>query len=460
MMQYYLAIDIGASSGRHILGYKKDNQIHLEEIYRFENGMEKIDGTLCWNTEALFKHILAGMKECKVLGKIPVSVGIDTWGVDFVLLSETGDKIGEAVGYRDHRTDGMEEVVNQYISSDELYQRTGIPYQSYNTIYQLMALKEQHPEELAEAEVMLMTPDYYHYRLTGVMKQEYTIATTSQLVNVHTKDWDYALINSLGLPTHIFQPIEMPGSYVGRLTAEVQEVIGYNCKVIMPASHDTASAVMSVPSEEIQPLFISSGTWSLMGIELVAPSNTVESKEAGFTNEGGYGARFRYLKNIMGLWMIQSVRNEIGKEYSFAEICQMAKEETIDSIVDCNDNRFMAPDSMVEAVRDYCRETKQEVPASLGALAAVIYHSLAKCYGDTLLELEAFTGYKYDQIHIIGGGSNAAYLNELTEQYTGRKVLAGPSEATAIGNLMAQMIENKEIESLKEGRQLVRTSLM
>lgn len=458
MEKYYLAVDIGASSGRHILGSIKDNQIQLEEIYRFENGMERKNGSLCWNIEKLWDHIVAGMKRCKELEKIPTSVGIDTWGVDFVLVDGNGRILGEAVGYRDNRTNGMDEEVEQYISMEELYRRTGIPKQMYNTIYQLMAIKKSNPEHLQRAEAMLMTPDYYNYLLTGVMKQEYTIATTSQLVDVREKNWDYQLIELLGFPKNIFKPIEKPGTAVGNLTSEVQREVGYDCQVIMAASHDTASAVMAVPSMEEDILYISSGTWSLMGMESTIFNSSKESREAFFTNEGGYNDRYRYLKNIMGLWMIQSVRKEIGSNYSYEEICNMAKEEEITSIVDCNHSSFMAPDSMVEVVKEFCRKTNQQIPITLGEIAAVIYNSLSSCYRDALKEIELLTGKTFHKIHIIGGGSNADYLNTLTGVYTGCKVLAGPCEATAIGNLMGQMIESKELSSLKEGRQIVKKS--
>lgn len=458
MHKYYLAIDIGASSGRHVLGSIQEERICLEEVYRFENSMKKMDGALSWDTEQIFGHIITGMKRCAELGKIPVSVSVDTWGVDFVLIDNTGNQLGQAVGYRDQRTDGMDEVVNRYITPEELYERTGIPKQMYNTIYQLMAVKIRHTEYLEQADAMLMTPDYYHYLLTGKAMQEYTIATTTQLVNARTRNWDYELIERLGLPSHIFRPIQKPGTYVGNLKPELQTLLGFDCQVIMPASHDTASAVMAVPSTTKDTLYISSGTWSLMGIEVSEPNTSKESNRAGFTNEGGYNDSFRYIKNIMGLWMIQSVKKEIGDGYSFEEICHMAEKEEITSLVDCNDNCFMAPDSMVEAVKTYCRLTNQQVPETLGELAAVIYNSLAKCYADTITEIEALTGTQYETIHIIGGGSRAGFLNSLTEKYTSRKVLPGPAEATAIGNILAQMIESKEIPSLLEGRKYVKKS--
>jgi Sugar (pentulose and hexulose) kinases len=452
MQNYYLAVDIGASGGRHILGSVVNGKICLEEIYRFENGMEKRNGSLCWNTDKIFHEILEGMKKCGEVGKIPVSVGIDTWGVDFVLVDPENNIIGDTVGYRDHRTDHMPQEVEKIISAEELYERTGIQSQLYNTIYQLMAIKKEHPDYLDQADSLLFTPDFYHYLLTGVKRQEYTIASTSQLVNAAARDWDYDVIEKLGFPKKLFKKLQLPGTPVCNLKPEVREYIGYDCQVVAPASHDTASAVAAVPSLKKDNLYISSGTWSLMGIESDEPNCTQDCRLAGFTNEGGYQNTYRFIKNIMGLWMIQSVRKEIGAGISYGELCEKASMETIPSIVDCNDNSFLSPDSMVEAVRNYCEKTGQQIPQSLYELAAVIYNSLAKCYAQTTEEIEKLTGKHYDSIHIIGGGSNAVYLNELTAKYTGRKVIPGPSEATAIGNLICQMIQNKEFASLKEAR--------
>lgn len=455
MSKYYLAIDIGASGGRHILGSVVDHKICLEEVYRFENGMEKVEGVLCWNTEKIFSEILAGMKKCKELGRIPVSVGIDTWGVDFVLLDQEDKLIGNAVGYRDHRTALMPAELEKLIPMQELYERTGIQSQVFNTIYQLMAVKKQSPEQLDQAAKLLFTPDYYHYRLSGVGRQEYTIASTSMLVDAHAKQWDYELIERFGLPKKLFQTLSLPGTPVGNLRPDISREVGYDCIVVAPASHDTASAVAAVPSEEKDTLYISSGTWSLMGIESEQPNCSEECRLAGFTNEGGYNHRYRILKNIMGLWMIQSVRKEIGEGMPYSEICDKASIESINSTIDCNDPSFLSPDSMVEAVRDYCDRTRQQIPQTLSELAAVIYNSLAKCYAETLKEIEDLTGKHYPCIHIIGGGSNATYLNELTAKYTGRSVIAGPTEATAIGNLISQMIRDGEFASIWEARRAI-----
>lgn len=462
MENYYLAVDIGASSGRHILGTVKDGKISLEEIYRFDNGMKKKNGHLCWDAEALFYEIKQGMKRCAQIGKIPTSMGIDTWAVDFVLLDGDGKVLGDAVGYRDDRTKGMDEKVYGIISPDSLYGRTGIQKQIFNTIYQLMAVKEQEPELLEKAEAMLMIPDYFHYLLTGVKKQEYTNATTTQLVSPETKEWDFDLIRKLGYPEKLFTELSMPGTVVGRLTETIQKEVGFDCSVVLPATHDTGSAVMAVPvpeeagDEDI--LYISSGTWSLMGTELEKADCSEESRRANLTNEGGYDYRFRYLKNIMGLWMIQSVKKELaeaGEKYSFAKLCEMASKETISSIVPCNDDRFLAPESMTEEVKACLKEAGAEVPQTAGALAAVIYNSLAQCYGETVKELEEITGKSYLAVNIVGGGSNADYLNRLTAERTGKTVYAGPGEATAIGNLLAQMIEAGEFAGLTEARAAV-----
>lgn len=454
----YLAVDIGASSGRHILGEIENGYIKLQEIHRFQNGMQEKNGHLCWDLDRLFAEIKQGMTKCRKMGKIPASISVDTWGVDFVLLDKNDRILGDTIGYRDRRTQGMEQMVTEKISQEQLYQRTGIQKQVYNTIYQLQAVKEKHPEYLEQAESILMLPDYFHFLLSGEKKMEYTIASTSQLVGAESCDWDRELLKLLGFPEKIFRSVSMPGTESGRLCQAVREEVGYDCKVILPASHDTGSAVLAVPAEGDHVLYISSGTWSLMGVERMEPDCSIESMRADFTNEGGYGRRYRYLRNIMGLWMIQSVKKEFREELSFAQICEEASRAEIASVVDCNDACFLAPDSMIRAVQDYCRRTGQQVPESVGEIGAVIYHSLARCYADTLKLMEERTGRHYDTVYVVGGGSNAGYLNELTARYTGRRVSAGPTEATAIGNLMVQMLHDGVFQNLKEARQCVRES--
>lgn len=456
MRNYYLAVDIGASSGRHILGYMEDEKIVIEEIYRFENGMQNQNGKLLWDTEHLFREIVEGMKKCGECGKIPVSMSIDTWAVDYVLLDKNDSVLGDTYGYRDDRTAGMDLKVYEKISEHDLYARTGIQKQIFNTIYQLMAVKQQTPELLDETETFLMLPDYFQFLLTGNKVSEYTNATSTQLVSPQEKQWDKKLINCLGYPEKIFLPLQMPGTKVGNLQEHIRKEVGFDCEVILCASHDTASAVMAMPVIKGDGLYISSGTWSLMGVESKKARCDEKSQLTNFTNEGGYDYRFRYLKNIMGLWMIQSVRHELGDAYSFAQLCEMAEEnKNFPSRVDVNDQCFLAPPSMIKAIQDYCKNKGMQVPESAGEIATVIYQSLADCYAKTVRELEENTDKIYENIHIIGGGSNAAYLNRLTADATGKTVYAGPGEATAVGNLMAQMVRNGEFSDLAEARKCV-----
>lgn len=455
MEKYYLAIDIGASSGRHILSHMEGGRMVLEEIYRFPNGMTEHQGAKVWDTERLFTEILAGMKKCKEMGKIPVSMGIDTWAVDFVLLDKEDKVIGSATAYRDDRTVGMDEKVYELVPEKELYERTGIQKQIFNTIYQLMALKQKQPEQLERAKKMLMIPDYFNFLLTGKCVTEYTNATTTQLVSPETKDWDRDLIDRLGYPQEIFRKIQKPGTQLGVLKDEIAAKAGFSCKVVLPATHDTGAAVMAVPAVEGEALYISSGTWSLMGTELMKADCSEQSREHNLTNEGGYDYRFRYLKNIMGLWMIQSVRKEIGAGLSYGEICKEASACSILSVVDCNESRFLAPENMTEEVKAACRESGQEVPEGIARTAAVIYNSLAKCYARTKEEIEERTGRVYGQIYIVGGGANADYLNRLTADAAGVRVYAGPVEATAIGNLAAQMLADGVFKDLQDARRCI-----
>ncbi len=457
-MNYYLAVDIGASSGRHILAHLEDGKMVLEEIHRFPNGAPEVDGVRAWDMDALYKAIIEGMKKCKDAGKIPSYMGIDTWGVDFVLLDEDDEPLGPCVAYRDDRTQGMDEEVYKIIPEAKLYERTGIQKQIFNTIYQLMALKTKQPELLASAQSLLMIPDYLNFLLTGKKAQEYTNATTGQLVDPNTNDWDYELIEKLGYPKEIFAPMTKPGTVLGNLSDYVAAEVGFDCKVVLPCTHDTGSAVVAVPCTTDENVYISSGTWSLLGTELMKADCSLGSAKANFTNEGGYDYRYRYLKNIMGLWMIQSVRSEIAADQSFGDICDAAAKCTIKSIVDANDARFLAPKNMTEEVQAACRETNQQVPEGIAEVACVIYNSLALCYKNAVEEISKMTGLKYDCIHIVGGGSNADYLNRLTAKATGLRVEAGPTEGTAIGNIAVQMITAGELKDLKDARCCIKDS--
>jgi rhamnulokinase len=477
MMPYYLAIDIGASSGRHILGHGENGRILLEEIYRFDTRQIYKNGHDCWEIDGLWRSILEGLKACKAAGKAPVTVGIDTWAVDYILLDGEGKPVSDAVAYRDKRTDGMDTAVNGVISPTELYERTGIQKQIFNTIYQLTALKREHPEQLAAANRFLMMPDYFNFLLTGVCQNEYTNATSTNLVNVRLKTWDMELIRRLGLPEGIFGPLAMPGTRLGHFTEAVRKEAGFDCEVLLPATHDTGSAFLAVPARDENAVYISSGTWSLLGVENMESITTEASRLQNFTNEGGYQYRYRYLKNIMGLWMIQSIRRELNgvtyvagkdgtqteseKKFSFAELEEAAcAAGDFESIVDVNNDAFLSPDSMIDAVKEYCRSTRQTVPSSIGELVQCVYTSLAQCYAKAVRDLSELTGKRYTSINIVGGGSRAAYLNELTSRATGLPVFAGPCEATALGNLMVQMIANGEYPDLVTARRAIKDSFL
>lgn len=459
MGNYYLAVDIGASSGRHILGHLDEGKLVLEEIYRFENKLVTKNGHLCWDFERLFAEIVNGLKKCRELGKIPKSMGIDTWGVDFVLLDEKDKVLGDTVAYRDSRTEGMDQEVYKVIPEAELYERTGIQKQVFNSIYQLYAIKLSNPEYLEKARAFLMVPDYFNFLLTGVKKNEYTNATTGQLVNAQARSWDFEMLERLGIPKEMFGELCLPKTSVGMLKEEIKNEVGFDLEVVLPATHDTGSAVLAVPANDDDFLYLSSGTWSLMGIERMEPDCSMESMKLNFTNEGGYEYRFRYLKNIMGLWMLQNARRELDNQYSFPELAQLAKkEEDFPSLVDVNDLSFLAPESMLKAIDSYCQRTGQRVPENLSQQLSCIYRSLAKSYAETVQGIEEITGKSYKRLHIVGGGCQDQYLNLLTKRATDKEVYAGPIEGTALGNLMAQMLKSGEFKSLAEARSTVADS--
>lgn len=443
---YFLAVDIGASSGRCVLGWVSGGVLKHEEIHRFPNEIVENNGTLCWNMDSLFGEIITGMKKCAEMGKIPESVGVDTWGVDFVLLDDENRVLGNSVSYRDSRTNGIEKEVP--ILDSELYARTGIQKIRINTIYQLMAVKRQ-DKKFSCAKKILILPDYFHFLLCGIAKTEYTNATTTGLVNAKSKSWDEEIISACGLPREIFCEIVPPGTVLGWLLPETQQAVGYNCRVVLPATHDTASAVVCVPDDAI---FISSGTWSLMGVKRDEPDCTEQSRAKNFTNEGGYNFCFRYLKNIMGLWSIQCIKREFNNEvltdsqgnacenrFSFAELSEMAENAKTTSAININDSRLLSPQNMIATIQQLCGESGLKSPKEPGEIAAVIYNSLAQSYSRTAAELEALTGKNFEKIYIVGGGAKAKYLNKLTEKLCNKTVFTGETEATAIGNLTVQM---------------------
>ena len=454
-MKYYLAIDIGASSGRHILSYLQDGKMVTEEIYRFQNGPETLtayDGKehLMWTHERLFTEILNGLKKAAEIGKIPASVGIDTWGVDYALLDENDQAIGGTYCYRDARTDATIPQVHSVIPFAELYERTGIQFASFNTVYQL--LDDVKSGRMAKAKSFLMLPDYFHFRLTGVKKQEYTNATTTGMVNTKTRTWDTEILEKLGYKKELFGELSQPGTVVGEFTDEVAAYVGYKAKVVLPATHDTASAVLAAPLSGQTP-YISSGTWSLLGVEQNYAHTTEAAREAGYSNEGSVKGQYRLQINIMGLWMIQQVRHELNDAYSFATLADMARENPVDDEINVNEQKFFAPESMIDVINESVGRK-----LTVGEMAYVIYNNLAKCYDRSLQELEEVTGEKYSTLNIIGGGSKNILLNELTAKYTGKKIITGPSEGTAIGNLMMQMVGLGDLKDVSEGREYIKRS--
>ncbi len=450
MTKYYLAIDIGASSGRHIVGWLEDNKLKTEEVYRFSNGNEQKAGRLVWNAEKLFSEVKNGLKRAKEAGKTPSFIGIDTWAVDYALLDGAGERIGEVYAYRDSRTHRASGAVHKILPFAELYGRTGIQFQPFNTVYQLYADKLS--GKIDGAESFLMLPDYLDYRLTGVKKQEYTNATSTGLVNAVTHEWDGEIIQKLGLPRKLFGELAQPGTVVGEFSEEIRKELGYNATVVLPATHDTASAVLAAPIGQSSP-YISSGTWSLLGIEQNAAHTDEGSRRANYSNEGSIGFGFRYQKNIMGLWLIQSVRNELAEKPSFATLEQMARCKKSEYFIDVNDNRFLSPDSMIGEIRSAVGK-----PLGLASVMRTVYDSLARSYAQAVKELERNTDRIYDTLHVIGGGSKDGFLNELTAEATGKKVLAGPAEATALGNLVMQMIGTGELKGLAEARHMIENS--
>ena len=472
-MKNYLAIDIGASSGRHIAGHVQDGKIRLEEVYRFDNSQIRKDGHDCWDVDQLVSHVRSGIDAA--LAKMPLeSIAIDTWGVDFVLLDESGNLCSDAVAYRDARTAGADaEIESQVMGFGELYARTGIQKAPYNTIYQLWALKKEHPEQLRAAAHFLTIPEYLSYRLTGNIVHEYTDSSTTALLDAAKKDWDFELIGKLGLKAELFGKLEMPGFCAGEYRG---------VKVILAAMHDTASAYLAVPARDDKAVYLSSGTWSLLGVENDAPITSEESCRANFTNEGGAWGRYLYLKNIMGLWMIQSIRRELngvsyiqgkaddataralaalgdyekGRKYSFDDLLDAARAAGgYGARVDVNASRFLNPASMIGEVMAAVSESAGTPPKTVGEVMQCVYASLAACYARAIRELESLTGKTYTSVNIVGGGCQDVYLNELTAAATGLEVVTGPVEGTAIGNLIVQMVASGEFAGLAEARRAI-----
>ena len=420
-MKKYLAIDIGASSGRHIVGWKEDGELKTEEVYRFPNGVVEQDGHLTWDIEALEKHVRTGIDEA--MKKYPEieSLSVDTWGVDYVLMNGS-EPVLPCYAYRDSRTETAIPKVHEQISFSELYRRTGIQFQPFNTIYQLYA--DKMAGRLDESSGFLMIPEYLMYRLCGAESHEYTNATTGGMVSAETGEYDPEIIRALGLPERFFNPLQRPGTVIGKYKG---------IKVMLCATHDTGSAVEGIPMEGNE-LYISSGTWSLLGVKTPKPLTDAGSEAANYSNEGGVGYN-RYQKNIMGMWLANRLRSELCPEKPWDEITAEAQEKHFDHLVDVNDPVFLAPESMKAAF-----DSKLPHPPKCSAgYFRCAYRSLADGYRRAIEEIEQNTGTRYQKLYIVGGGARNKYLNRLTEQATGKKVTALPIEATALGNIMIQI---------------------
>ena len=450
-MSYCLAIDIGASSGRHILGSYQNGKIALEEIYRFENNICEENGTLCWDIAHLASEVKAGLKMCGEIGKIPETVAIDTWGVDYVLLDKDKKEILPAVAYRDSRTDAAIEEFHKTISKKDFFARNGIQPIPFNTIYQLYCDKKS--GKLQNAAHCLMIPAYLSFKLTGETKNEYTNLTTGALINAETKAVDKDLLKELGIDSAIFGEICLPCQKIGNLSEEVKTEVGFDTTVIFCPSHDTASAVAACPTSD-DGMYISSGTWSLVGTENLYPVLSEEALNGGFTNEGGINFRYRFLKNIMGMWLFQNIRKNLDKKYTYDEMMEMAKQSSYTKLIDPNAKEFVAPKNMIEAIREHLGE--KDLP--IGDVLKSVYLSLANSYKAAAETIENVCGKKIDLINIVGGGSKDAYLNELTKQITGKRVLTGPTEGTATGNLIAQFMYLDKSLTLEKMREAVKAS--
>lgn len=432
-MEYYLAIDIGASSGRHIVGWRENNELKTNEVYRFPNGMKTQNHHLVWDIKRLFENVKKGIKLAfKKYGQIE-SLAIDTWGVDYVLMTNNGD-LTPCLAYRDNRTEAVIDEVHSIIPFEQLYRRTGIQFQPFNSVYQFYEDNRRGRLELATD--FLMIPEYLNYMLTGVKMHEYTNATTTGLVNAETKEYDTEMIETLGFPTRLFGKLYQPGTSVGKLKPEIAWAVGGQTEVILCASHDTASAVEGIPMTENSP-YISSGTWSLLGLKVPQSITDEKSRKANYSNEGGVGY-VRYQKNIMGMWVVNRLRDELCPDKSFPQIVEEARKSTFNDYVDVNDNLFLAPNSM-KAAFDKWLENEIIKPQTESDYFRCAFISLAVSYMNALDELRANSGKDFNTLYIVGGGAKNSLLNELTEQICKIKVKALPIEATAIGNLKIQI---------------------
>jgi rhamnulokinase len=463
----YLAIDLGAESGRVMAGLWNGKTLRLEEVHRFPNGPVHLADSLRWDILRLWAEIQSGLAmAARKYGKAIASVGADTWGVDFVLLNRVGEMLGQPYHYRDARTNGMMEKAFRKVPRSEIFAQTGLQFMQLNTLFQLLAVKQATPQLLDQADCLLFVPDFIHWALCGSRVAEFTIASTSQCLNPISRTWASKLLKKFNLPTRIFPKVIAPGTTLGALRPGVAERTGLDhVKVVAPPSHDTASAVAGVPTTSTGKAtwaYLSSGTWSLMGVEVNKASLSVRTRELNLTNEGGLDGTYRLLKNIMGLWLVQQCKRAFdarGAKYDYSELAKMARgAKPLRSLVNPDDPRFLNPPDMPRAMQDFCRESSQPIPKSPGELVRCAYESLALKYRQVLGWLEELTGNRVEVMHVVGGGSQSEILNQFTADACQRPVLAGPVEATAMGNLLVQVRAGGELSTLADIRAVVRQS--
>jgi sugar (pentulose or hexulose) kinase len=460
----FAAVDLGAESGRVVAGHFDGSTLRLEEIHRFPNLPANAGGTMQWDVLRLWNEITDGLTKLGSGGAELAGIGVDTWGVDFGLLDGNDQLLGNPVHYRDKRNDGQMEYAATIVPREEIYEHTGLQFLPFNSLFQLLALKRQNSPQLEVAKTLLFVPDLLHFWLTGNKYSEYTIASTSQMLDAGARAWDKPLLERFGLPTDILQQLRPPGSELGKLRADVAGRTGLSAAtpVIAPGCHDTASAVAAVPFEKgSRAAYLSSGTWSLMGLELAEPRITPDSYRLGFTNEGGASNTIRFLKNIAGLWLVQGCRRSFarqGKDFSYAQLTQMAASAHSGPFVEPDAANFAAPDDMATAIRDYCAASGQGVPQTEGELVRCCLDSLALKYRWTLEKLEQLSGQSIPALHIVGGGTQNTLLSQLTADCLGRPVICGPVEATAAGNILLQATSSGELGNLDDIRAVIRNS--
>ena len=457
MTKTYVAVDIGASSGRLMIGTIKNKKLQLKEMYRFKNGFTMENGHDRWNIDSIINEIFKGLEKVKAAGFDDIELGIDTWAVDYVLVGMDGEKIQDPISYRDARTKNAMNELTSDLPKSYIYKKTGIQFLNFNTLYQLY---EESKDDLEKTDKIMMIPDYIGYVLTGNAVTEVTNASTTQMLNLIEGLFDKNLLNKVNVSQDQFPRLVESGTILGNIRHKWHMKYDLpETEVVTVATHDTASAVLGAPGENDKWAYLSSGTWSLLGTELNVPENGEMAFKENYTNEWGAYGTYRFLKNIMGLWMIQCVKKELDNKYSFSELAEMASEvKPFEQYININDERFTNPDSMINAIQSYCRETDQKVPETPGEISMAIYSNLALYYANEIQKLDKILGYKLESLNIVGGGSNVTLLNQLTSTLSNIDVYAGPGEATAIGNLMVQMITKNDINNISEGRNVIRDS--